>query len=101
MTPEVRSLFERLGRDREFADRFFADPSPVIADMKIDPADAEALRHLDRDAIAYLQAAAEVEPELAPEHAESRPGNRYVTALVALVGAVVFVALWLAYRAHL
>lgn len=95
MSPQVRSLLDRLASDKSFADEYFADPDPLLARLDIDPADRTALRGLDRQAVEYLAAAPAIEPERALEYDSGAPPRRGPTVLIAIWGCVAWVVLWL------
>ncbi len=95
MDRKVLALLTRLAREPAFADRFYADPDSVLAELAIPEADRPALRRLDRAAVAYLDVAADVEPGVAVEHPSNNVGNRHLTALIALWGCAAYVLVWL------
>lgn len=85
----------RLASDSAFADRYFADPGPILDALDIPEEDRRALPALDRDAVLYLAEAARVEPGLAAEHPSNHEGNRHMTVVIALWGCAAFVLAWL------
>jgi hypothetical protein len=97
MQPPVRDLLARLARDPQYADRYFADPDAVLDGLDVDPADREALRHLDREATGYLAVAADHEPRVAAEHARGG-GNSWAAPLIGLWACAAYILLWLWWR---
>ncbi len=99
MDPQVRTLLSRLQADSGFADRYFANPGAVLAELQIPEPERAALATLNRDAVLYLGEAERVEPKLAPEHPTNNTGNRHMTVVIALWGCAAFVVAWLLMRA--
>ncbi len=93
MLPPVRELLERLADDPIYADRYFADPKAALARLDLPEEEWAALVQLDREAVLYLDVAAEFEPPLAHEH--PRQAAAWVTGAIALWGCLFFVLLWL------
>lgn len=98
MDPRVRSLFTRLATDSAFAERYFANPDPALAEADIPEEDRIALRSLTREALSYLEQGAKSEPEIALEHPSNNMGNRHMTVVIALWGCACFVLAWLVLR---
>ncbi|MFZ5478611.1 MAG: hypothetical protein ACOZNI_17705 [Myxococcota bacterium] len=93
MDLRVQDLLRRLAREPAFADAFFADPDAHLAALDLPEADRAALRALDREAVLYLDVAAQQEPAVAPEHAAGE--RRWATPAIALWACAAFVVLWL------
>ncbi|GDX82944.1 hypothetical protein LBMAG42_47550 [Deltaproteobacteria bacterium] len=98
MDTRVRSLMTRIADDPAFADRYFADPSSVLAELDIPEVERPALCSLDREAALYMIDAAGIEPEVALEHPSNNAGNRHMTVVIAFLGCIVFVLTWLILR---
>jgi hypothetical protein len=95
MDNRVRTLLTRLARESAFADRYFADPDPILAEMDIPDVERPAMRTLDRAAVQYLDVAGQIEPTVAVEHPSNNVGNRHLTLLIALWGCATYVIVWL------
>ena len=95
MDSTVRGLLDRLARDPESADRFFADPGLYLRRSDVPAEEWPALMNLNREALAYMGEANHLEPELAPEHPGNHHGNRWATAAIGLWGCAAFVVFWL------
>lgn len=98
MDLRVQTLLTRLARERAFADRYFADPDPVLAELGIPEVERQALRALDPSAVAWLDVAGQIEPAVAVEHPSNHAGNRHFTVMLALWGCAIYVLVWLAIR---
>jgi hypothetical protein len=95
MEPAVRSLLSRVAHDPAFADRYFADPAAQLAGLDLDPATREALLHLDREAVRWMDRVDDDEPPSAAEHPQSANTARWLTPLLGLWLCAAYVFFWL------
>jgi len=98
MDPRTGRLMSRLASDPAFADRYFAEPGPVLDEFDIPETDRAALPALDREAVIYLAEAGRLEPQVAAEHPSNNASNRHMTVVIALWGCAAFVIAWLSMR---
>ena len=90
MEARARTLLERLAGDADLAEVFFQDPDHFLESSDVGPADREALRHLDPDALARFRGAAEVPPRAA----EAASAGAWATGLIALWVCLLGVIVW-------